>query len=120
MGEQLPPLNHEGDGGQAVNQYLRRRKVWMTLRDEAEHQGEQLTPYSFRHRYAKGMHAANVPISNICEAMGNTIEVTSRATPGSNPTQLLTSWQQSTSCFLGEASLIRQTRLAVKSEKIDT
>ena len=75
VGEQLPPLNHEGDGGQAVNQYLRRRKVWMTLRDEAEHQGEQLTPYSFRHRYAKGMHAANVPISNICEAMGNTIEV---------------------------------------------
>ena len=47
----------------------------MTLRDEAEHQGEKLTPYSFRHRYAKGMHAANVPISNICEAMGNNIEV---------------------------------------------
>ena len=75
VGEKLPPLNREGDGGQALNQYLRRRKVWMTLRDEAEHQGEQLTPYSFRHRYAKGMHAANVPIANICEAMGHTIEV---------------------------------------------
>ena len=47
----------------------------MRLRDEAEHQGEQLTPYSFRHRYAKGMHSANVPIANICEAMGHTIEV---------------------------------------------
>ena len=47
----------------------------MTLRDEAEHQGEQLTPYSFRHSYAKWIHAANVPISNICEAMGHTIEV---------------------------------------------
>ena len=47
----------------------------MTLRDEAEHQGEQLRPYSFRHRYAKVMLAANVPISNICEAMGHTIEV---------------------------------------------
>ena len=75
VGEKLPPLNREGDGGQALNQYLRRRKVWMTLRDEAEHQGEQLTPYSLRHRYAKGMHAANVPIANICEAMGYTIEV---------------------------------------------
>ena len=75
VGEALPPLNREGDGGQALNQYLRRRKVWMTLRDEAEHQGEQLTPYSFRHRYAKGVHAAHVPIANICEVMGHTIEV---------------------------------------------
>ena len=75
VGENLLPLNREGDGGQALNQYLRRRKVWMMLRDEAQHQGEQLTPYSFRHRYAKGMHSANVPIANICEAMGHTIEV---------------------------------------------
>ena len=75
VGEALPPLNRDGDGGQAINQYLRRRKVWMSLRDEAEHLGEQLTPYSFRHRYAKGMHAANIPIANISEAMGHTIEV---------------------------------------------
>ena len=71
----MPPLNREGDGGQALNQYLRRRTVWMTLKAEAEHQGEQLTPYSFRHRHAKGMHAANIPIANISEAMGHTIEV---------------------------------------------
>ena len=32
-------------------------------------------PYSFRHRYAKGMHANNIPIANISEAMGHTIEV---------------------------------------------
>ena len=75
VGEQLPPLNREGDGGQALNQYLRRRTVWMALKAEAKHQGEQLTPYSFRHRYAKGMHANNVPIANISEAMGHTIEV---------------------------------------------
>ena len=75
VGEKLPPLNREGDGGQALNQYLRRRGVWMALRDEAEHNGEQLTPYSFRHRYAKGMHAANLPLVNIAEAMGHTIEV---------------------------------------------
>ena len=75
VGEKLPPLNRDGDGGQAINQYLRRRKVWMALREEAEHQGEQLTPYSFRHRYAKGMHAANSPIANISKVMGHTIEV---------------------------------------------
>ena len=75
VGEKLPPLNREGDGGQALNQYLRRREMWMALRVEAQHNGEQLTPYSFRHRYAKGMHAANLPLANIAEAMGHTIEV---------------------------------------------
>ena len=75
LGEKLPPLNLEGDGGQALNQYLHRRKVWMTLRDEAKKQGERFTHYSFRHRFAKGMHAANIPIANISEAMGRNIEV---------------------------------------------
>ena len=42
---------------------------------QAKHQGEQLTPYSFRHRYATRMHAVNVPLANVCEAMGHTIDV---------------------------------------------
>ena len=75
IGEQLPPLNRVGEGGQALGTYLRRREAWTALRKEAEHIGEQLTPYSFRHRYAKGMHAAGLPIANIAEAMGHTIEV---------------------------------------------
>jgi integrase len=75
VGEKLPPLNREGDGGQALNQYLRRREMWMALRDEAEHNGEQLTPYSFRHRYAKQAHAARLAVAEISEAMGHTIEV---------------------------------------------
>ena len=75
VGEALPPLNRDGDGGQALNQYLRRRSVWMALRADAEHLGEHLTPYSFRHRYAKGMHAAGLPLPNIAEAMGHSIEV---------------------------------------------
>ena len=75
VGEALPPLNRDGDGGQALNQYLRRRKVWMALRDEAKHQGEQLTPYSFRHRYAKQAHAARLAVAEIAEAMGHTIDV---------------------------------------------
>jgi len=75
VGEKLPPLNREGDGGQALNQYLRRRTVWMALRDEAEHQGEQLTTYSFRHRYAKQAHVARLAVAEISEAVGHTIEV---------------------------------------------
>ena len=75
VGEQLPPLNRKGDGGQAHNQYLRRRDVWMALRDYTKQQGEQLTLYSFRHRFAKGMHPAKIPIANISEAMGHTIKV---------------------------------------------
>ena len=75
VGEALPPLNRDGDGGQALNQYLRRRAVWMALRDEAAHQGEQLTPYSFRHRYANQSHAVRLAVAEIAEAMGHTIEV---------------------------------------------
>ena len=81
MGEQLPPLNRDGDGGQALNQYLRLRDVWMPLRDDAKQQGEQLTPYSFHHLFAKGMHAANIPIANICESMGHTIKVHLKSYP---------------------------------------
>ena len=72
---QLPQLNREGDGAQALNIYLRRHEVWNSIRAVFEHQGEQLTTYSFRHRYAKGMHSANVRIANISEAMGDTNEV---------------------------------------------
>ena len=75
VGEKLPPLNSEGNGSEALSRYLRRRTVWLSMREDAKQQGEQLTPYSFRHRYAKGMHTANIPIANICEAMGHTIEV---------------------------------------------
>ena len=44
------------------------------LREDAKHKGEQFTPYSVRHRYAKGMLVAYVSIANISEAMGQTIE----------------------------------------------
>ena len=75
VGEKFPPLNRDGDGGQALNQTLRRRPVWMALRDDAEGQGEQLNPYSFRYRYAKQAHAARLAIAEISEAMVHTIEV---------------------------------------------
>ena len=47
----------------------------MALGDDAQQQGEQLMPHSFRHCYAKGMHAANIPIANMSEVMGYTIAV---------------------------------------------
>ena len=75
ISEELPPLQSDGDGAQALNNYLRRREVWRSLKAEALNSGEQLTTYSFRHRYAKASHAANLPVANIAEAMGHTIEV---------------------------------------------
>nr|BDD45734.1 hypothetical protein 38 [bacterium] len=69
------PLNNQGHAAQALNEYLCRRMFWLALRDEAEHQGEKLTLYSPRHRHSNWMHAANVPIANICEALVHTIEV---------------------------------------------
>jgi len=76
IGEQLPPLNSDGAGGQALGTYLRRQKAsWGEMRKAARRDGEQLTPYSFRHRYAKASHAAGLPIANIAQAMGHTIEV---------------------------------------------
>ena len=75
IGEELPPLNREGEGGQALGTYLRRKQAWNALRKEADHLGEQLTPYSFRHRYAKQAHAARLAVAEIAEAMGHTIDV---------------------------------------------
>ena len=65
VGEKLPPLNSECNGSEALSRYLRRRTVWLSMREDAKQQGVQLTPYSFRNRYAKGMHTANIPIANI-------------------------------------------------------
>ena len=54
---------------------LRRREVSKEFREEAEHNDEQLTPYSFSHRYAKQAHAARLVGDEISKAMGYTIEV---------------------------------------------
>ena len=74
-GESLPPLGQEGKGSEALRTRLRNKTVWQSLKKEAEHIGEVLVPYTFRHRYAKASHAAGFPISNIASAMGHSIEV---------------------------------------------
>ena len=43
--------------------------------EEADHEDEQLTTYSFRCRYAKESHTKNLPVANIAKAMGHTMEV---------------------------------------------
>ena len=75
VGEELPPLQSPGDGAQALNNYLRRREVWRALKAEALNSGEQLTAYTFRHRYSKASHGAGLPLANISAAMGHCIQV---------------------------------------------
>jgi len=75
INEELPLLNREGEGWQALGTYLRWCESWNGLRKQAESQGEQLTQYSYGHRYAKGVHAAEMTIVNFSEAMSYTIEV---------------------------------------------
>ena len=74
-GESLPPLGQEGKGSEALRTRLRNKTVWQSLKKEAEHIGEVLVPYTFRHRYAKASHASGFPVSNIASAMGHSIEV---------------------------------------------
>ena len=79
--EELPPLNDAGGVGQAVGRFLRDNKVWQELKQEALAEKQQLTPYSFRHRYAYVGH--NRPKENgsyrapkqIADAMGHSLDV---------------------------------------------
>ena len=48
----VPPLGNEGDAAAACRTYLSRRKVWEQLKREIAKGKHELTPYSFRNRYA--------------------------------------------------------------------
>jgi integrase len=72
--EELPALGQPGKGGEALGTFLRRLPAWQQLRDEAAQAGEELTPYSFRHRYAKASHAAKLAPKDIADAMGHTLD----------------------------------------------
>jgi len=74
IGEHVPPLGKPGKGGEALGTYLKRREIWHQLKAEAESAGEELTPYAFRHRYAKQSHAVRLPVATIAIAMGHTID----------------------------------------------
>ena len=75
IGEQLPSMGKAGKGSEALGTHLRRNPLWQNLREKALATGEILTPYTFRHRYAKQSHAAGFPIKNIAFSMGHTVDV---------------------------------------------
>ena len=79
-GELLPPLGKPGRAGGAIGTYLKRQKIWQTLKAEAKQEREVLTPYSFRHRFGyyghhlqqeDGMYRAP---KKIAEAMGHSLD----------------------------------------------
>ena len=80
LGEELPPLGDLGETGQRLYKYMKDKPIWKSLQAEALADGQQLTMYSFRHRYAYTTH--NRPLANgqarapknCAEAMGHELE----------------------------------------------
>ena len=72
--EPLPPLGQAGKAGESVGTYLRRKKIWKQLQQEAESEGQQLTAYSFRHRYSAECHARGLQPKQIADSMGHDLE----------------------------------------------
>jgi len=76
----LPPLGKEGDAAASCKTYLSRRKVWDTIKKESAKEKQELTPYSFRHRYAYYGH--NRPKADgtcrapkaVADALGHTLD----------------------------------------------
>ena len=76
----LPPLGKEGNAGDACRTYLSRRTVWEAIREEVSRQEQELTAYSFRHRYSycghnrpKAYGSCRAP-KQISDAMGHTLD----------------------------------------------
>ncbi len=80
IGEQLPSLGKEGEGGLALRTHMKReyktkKNIYLEIREEAKKIDQVAKPYSFRHRYARESHAMRIPTSNIAEAMGHSVPV---------------------------------------------
>ena len=80
IGEELPPLGEEGQGGLALLTHLRyehktRKSIYLEIKKEALKRDQYAVPYSFRHRYSKESHANGIPIANIAASMGHSVEV---------------------------------------------
>ena len=73
--EALPPLGQPGKAGEAVRTFLRRRAMWQSITEEAAAEGQELVPYSFRHRYSATGHARGLQPKQIADAMGHSLEV---------------------------------------------
>ena len=79
-GESIPPLGKPGKAGEALGTYLKRQQMWTVLRAEAKKEKEDLTPYSFRHRFAYYGHNRHQEDGTyrspkqIADAMGHTLD----------------------------------------------
>ena len=72
--EPLPSLGKEGKAGESIGTYLRRKLVWKQLQQEADSEGQQLTPYSFRHRFSSEGHARGLQPKQLADSMGHDLE----------------------------------------------
>jgi hypothetical protein len=73
-GEPLPQVVDPTLTGDRMGRFLRRQAIWQELSTEAQQLGQELVPYSQRHRYSATCHRNNVPPKFIAEAMGHSLE----------------------------------------------
>ena len=74
----LPSLREPGRAGDALSDVLKRQpqlSVWNEIRKEAESEGQQLVPYSLRHRFSREGHERGVEDLTLCSLMGHTPSV---------------------------------------------
>ena len=94
IGEELPPLNRLGEGGQALGTYLRRKAAWEALRDEANHLGEQLTLIHSGTATPRECTRQKSQSSTSLRQWVTRSKFTCRAMRGSNQMRRLNWWQQ--------------------------
>ena len=75
MKEELPPLGKEGHAAESLRTFLRRQPAWQSIAAEADAEGQELVPYSFRHRYSATGHARGLQPKQLADGMGHSLEV---------------------------------------------
>ncbi|WP_232197265.1 integrase [Synechococcus sp. CB0205] len=75
LGEELPPLGQPGKAGEAIRTFLKRQPTWQSIAAEAAAEGQELVPYSFRHRYSATGHGRGLQPKQMADAMGHSLEV---------------------------------------------
>ena len=72
--ESLPSLAKEDKAGESIGTYLRRKLLWRQSQQEAGSEGQQITPYSFRHRFSAEGHARGLKPKQLAASMGHDLE----------------------------------------------
>lgn len=73
--EELPPLGQPGHAAESLRTFLRRQPAWQSIAAEADAEGQELVPYSFRHRYSATGHARGLQPKQLADGMGHSLEV---------------------------------------------